>query len=78
MSAPERTPSPDAPLLESPIATVSPECASEPCELGHAVTVEPAPRPDELAATGFDVVGAALGALVLMYAGLALLRGRRA
>lgn len=78
MSTPNRTPDPDAPPLESPIATVSPECLSEPCEIGDAVTIEPTPGRDELAYTGFDVVGAALGALVLMYAGFALLRGRRA
>lgn len=71
---PEPTPIPG---LESPIATVSPECLSEPCEIGHSVDVTP--LPDELAYTGaLDVIAPALGALVLLYAGLALLRGRRA
>lgn len=81
MSDPDRTPSPGIPGLESPIATVEP-CPSEPCEIGEGVTVTPAPMPDVLADTGpLDVVAAALGALVLLYAGLALLgrprRGRR-
>ena len=74
MSDVDRTPSPDIPGLESPIATVEP-CPSEPCEIGHSVDVSP--LPDELADTGFDVVAPLLGALVLVYAGAALLRGRR-
>lgn len=80
MSAPDRTPDPSAPPLESPIATVPPECVSAPCEMGEGITVTPAPMPDELADTGaFDVAAGVLGALVLLYAGGALLgRGKRA
>lgn len=48
---------------------------TEPC-----IAIESTPSlPDELAHTGvFDIAAPALGALVLLYAGLALLRGRRA
>jgi hypothetical protein len=48
--------------------------------MGEGITVTPAPMPDELADTGaFDVAAGVLGALVLLYAGGALLgRGKRA
>jgi len=43
------------------------------------VVSTPPDLPDNLAETGpFDVIASALGAIVLLYAGLALLRGRRA
>jgi len=74
-----REPDPDAPVVESPIATVDPDCLSQPCEIGEGVTIVPSPGlPDELAYTGpLDVISVGLGALVLVYAGFALLRGRR-
>lgn len=63
---PDRTPDPSQPPLESPIGICPRDC--------EAVVVVPAPLPDTLAETGpTDVAAAALGALVLLYAGLALL-----
>lgn len=63
---------PEQPILLPPVAPYT--------ELGEGVDViVPAPTPDELAYTGpLDVVSVGLGALVLLYAGLALLgRPRR-
>ncbi len=67
----EREPDLDGPVVESPIA--------EHPEIGEGVVIVPSPSaPDELAYTGpFDVIAAGLGALVLVYAGFALL-GRKA
>ena len=64
-----------APDLDQPV--VLPPIAEYP-ELGEGVTVTPQPSlPDELAYTGpLDVVSAAIGGAVLLWAGLAL-RGRR-
>lgn len=67
----QRTPDPDQAPLYPPIGVCPQDC--------QTATVVPAPLPDALAETGpTDVAAAILGALVLLYAGLALLRGRRA
>ncbi len=65
---------PTDPILTNPIAPCFVYC-------GYETSIEQpsAPLPDVLAYTGpFDIAATALGALVLLYAGLALLRGRRA
>lgn len=70
---PDRTPDPSQPPLESPIGVCPQDCP------GVSVTQQPSPiTVDTLADTGaVEVTGALLGALVLIWAGLAL-RGRRA
>lgn len=72
MIEPTPTPTPSLPIVEIilPVEPPEPEPTSS--------TIQPvAPVVDELAYTGpLDVIAASLGALVLLYAGLALL-GRR-
>lgn len=67
------TPDIDYGPLEPPIAVCPQQCGE-----GFEIQSEPSNLPDELAYTGpVEVTGALMGAVVLIWAGLAL-RGRRA